>query len=70
MGVLASIQERYLSLFRETPNQKDIKSKVPTTDFLVTARQKDNLSNNTIIKNIQEYIWHFISSRPFIYDQS
>ena len=43
------------SLFRETPNQKDNKSKVPTTDFLVTALQKDNLLNNTIIKNIQEY---------------
>ena len=52
---LVSIQERYFSLLRETPNQKDNKSKIPTTDFLVTARQKDNLSNNTIIKNTQEY---------------
>ena len=66
---LASIQERYCSLFRETPNQKDNKSKVPTTEFLVTARQKDSLLNNTIIKNIQEYLWRFIISRPFIYDQ-
>ena len=50
---LASIQDRYCSLFRQTPNQKDNKSKVPTTEFLVTALQKDRLLNNTIIKNIE-----------------
>ena len=72
---LASIQERYFSLFSETPNQKDNKSKVPTTDFFVTVLQKDNLLNKTIIKifkNIYGILLHrdhlFMTNRrqPFI----
>ena len=53
--VVASIQSRQYSLFREILTQKNKHLNIPTSEFSAIAWQKGSLLNHTIIKNIQEY---------------